>query len=359
MNRVPRTSMHTMVAPALSLAVLAFGGVAEVGAQVTSKVVTANANIVAAKAYNTKTASIQPSVDVTAGATIYVYNETRCNIGYFRRADAFLTITGGGGSRCSLDSTLFAAARGYCITGSTLFAAATGDILFLLTSAGGVVDGTLVIKATLSNSCPTLALPSRVLVDVHNDGRVEFLRDLSLPLNTIRNDTYIASIPLTLSPTSTTVRILSLLGGGGDLGACPGMRIDAQFVPSGGTVTKRGAVCQSGVDLGVSHVVHQPASGPVSQKVHLLPMPLPTSTTVGVYAVGDREWQIPLGPTNCLLRNNATLLVFVPPNAPALTVDFPAGSTPLTFYVQFGFATRGAGGFDLLHTSDSFLAVLK
>ena len=42
-----------------------------------------------------------------------------------------------------------------------------------------------------------------------------------------------------------------------------------------------------------------------------------------------------------------------------LVLNFPVGTTPITFYAQFAFATKGAGGYDLLHTSDSFLAVLK
>jgi len=180
-----------------------------------------------------------------------------------------------------------------------------------------------------------------------------------LPVLSPGTDAYTISIPVSLSSTPMIVRLTSSLGGGSYFGADHTLAVDAEFVPTGGVVTKRGAACRSGVDLDVWHAVHQPSSGLASQKVYLRPNPLPASTIACVYAFGGQEWGVPLAPTNCLLRNNATVLMFTPPTAPSLTLDFPAGTTPITFYGQFAFATKGAGGFDLLHTSDSFLAVLK
>jgi hypothetical protein len=358
MNRTLRTRNRFLPGSLISLAVFVIGGVAEVGAQVTSKVVTATRNSVEAKGSSTKTVSIASSTDVTAGKSINASNQIRCNFAY-RNSYGSLTIAGGGGRNCSVQSKVVVSAGGFCSSGLAASSAVLGDVLFELTSASGVVDGALVISASLTQRSG-VDWPSKVTVDVHNDGKVEFMQDLLVkPALSPGRDAYTISIPLSLGPTPTVVRLKSDLGGSSYFGADHTLDIDAEFVPAGGIVTNRGPACRSGVDLDAWHVAHQPSSSSAVQKVYLRPKPLPVSTIACVYAFGGQEWGIPLAPTNCLLRNNATVLMFMPVSAPSLTVEFPVGTTPITFYGQFAFATKAAGGFDLLHTSNSFLAVLK
>lgn len=326
-------------------------------AQITSKVVTALQNSATVKTSITLGQSIPPNVDVTAGATLSGSNFMRCNLTK-KSGQTSLAILGGGGSLCSLYSTAYADAAWFCSSGLGLSTTAYGDVYFDLTTGSGVVDRTLVVTVSFAKTGGYAV--SSVGVDVGDDGNWEFLEDLFLnPQPAVSNESYSISVPVRIGQTPTRVRLVSRLNGSSGFGSNHTLRVAASVVPTGGVVTKRGAACQSGVDLEVSHVEHKPWSGPTTQTVNLRPKSLPSSAVACVYAFGGQEWQIPLAPTNCLLRNNAVVLMFVPPGAPKLVLDFPAGTTPLTFYGQFAFATRAAGGYDLLHTSDSFLAVLK
>jgi hypothetical protein len=336
---------------------IAIGLATTLPAQITSKLVTAAQNSATVKTSVITGQSIPPNVDVTGGANLSGSSSMRCNLST-KRGKTSLLILGGGGGSCSFYSTTDVDSAWICSSGLSVSTVAYGDVYFDLTSGSGVVDRTLVVSVTFAKTkgfCVTSAG-----VDVGDDGNWEFLEDLILlPKPNAGNESYSISVPIRIGPTPTRVRLVSSLDGNSLFGTAHSLRVAASVVPTGGVVTKRGAACQSGVELEVSHVEHKPPSGPTTQTVNLRPKSLPASAVACVYAFGGQEWQIPLAPTNCLLRNNATVLIFVPPSAPKLVLDFPAGTTPLTFYGQFAFATKAAGGYDLLHTSDSFLAVLK
>jgi hypothetical protein len=327
-------------------------------AQITSKVITATTNVTWVKSGSTSKAeqSIPPQVDVTGGANISATNGMRCNLWQITGKTS-LAILGGGGNDCSLSSAVDVSGSSWnCSSGSGVVTSCIGDVRFLLTSGSGVVNGTLAVTVDITTGGGFGDYT--VEVDVGDDGSKEFFIDAFMPAKS-GNQVYSISLPLSVGPKPATVRLSSHLGGNSAFGSGHTVRVSAAFVPTGGTVTKRGDACQSGVDLEVSHFVHKDWSGRTIETVKIRPKSLPSSAIACVYAFGDQEWQIPLAPTNCLLRNNATVLMFVLPSAPELSLWFPAWTTPITFYGQFAFATKATGGYDLLHTSDSFLAVLK
>jgi len=300
--------------------------------------------------------TIPPGTDISPWRLIGASGASYCSrTRTSAAANTGLTITGGGKESFSFHHKTVADQTSFLFCGLSVTVQTHGDVYFDLTSNSGALNGTLVVTVTHSKNMGHQVC--KASVDIGADGLVEFHPVLNLPSRGTETFTY--SAPLTLSPTPTKIRVNSQMFAAIGFGCDGELRVDASFLSTGGSITKRANACPSGVDLKVSHLEERPLSGPRTQVIKLQPMPLPASATACVYAFGGQEWQIPLAPTNCLLRNNATVLFFVPPSAPELVLNFPAGTTPITFYGQFAFATKGAGGFDLLHTSDSFRAVLK
>jgi hypothetical protein len=342
---------YTPIAIAISL-------VTTLPAQVTSKVTTASENRAWATFFGNSTSgnTIPPGTDISPSRTISGSGSIWCShSSSHAAATTSLTIAGGGKENFSFYAKTQADQASWNCA-PALIVRTHGDVYFDLTSNSGALDGTLVVTVTYKGSIGNVQV-CNASVDIGADGSVEF-NPLIPCVNSITGAITFSS-PLTLSPTPTRIRVTSQLLGQVGIGSDGDLRVDASFLPPGGSITKRANACPSGVDLKVSHVEERAMNSPRPQIINLRPVSLPTSATVCVYAFGTQEWQIPLGPTNCLLRNNATVLIFVPPSAPEAVLNFPARMTPITFYAQFAFATKAAGGYDLLHTSDSFLVVLK